>query len=101
MTYRLTNKDIADVKGMFDRGDIAQTIATWFQVNPARLYEIKDCDLSKYDDCQLSLRARSIRHSPVDDLPPPPPYIVMAKAFATRLQRVLRDMQARDIGEDE
>jgi hypothetical protein len=97
----LTDKDIADIKGMLDRGDRQQDIAAWFGENAGRVGEIRRCDDPSYDNVALSVRARSIGPSPFSELPPEGPYVVVPEIFLTRMDRLLRDLRWRRLGADE
>lgn len=63
---RLTDDDVALVKGMIRRGDIKHAIAQYFGVNPGRVYDA--VRLPKY---------AAIEPADVSRLPPPGPYVVV------------------------
>jgi hypothetical protein len=97
----LTDHDIAQIKGMIERGDLHQDIAAWFGCNSGRIAEINHCDESRHDNKELCLRARKIAPARHDQLPPTGPYVVVPEDFVTRLSQLTRDMQSRKLESDE
>jgi hypothetical protein len=77
---RLTEKDAAQIKGMVRRGDKQMEVGTYFQVNQARVSELlKGRGWGK--------RFAHIRPAPAEDLPPPGPYVVVAKAYISDMEK--------------
>jgi len=65
-------EEVALVKGMLARGDLHMDIATYFQVNQARISEIKTGK-------RIGKRYRSVQPAPPESLPPKGPYVVVSK----------------------
>jgi hypothetical protein len=63
MDRTLTAEDAGLIKGMLDRGDDQSDIAACFLVNGGRISEIN-----------TGKRFPEVEASPLDTLPPPPPY---------------------------
>lgn len=93
----ISDKDIADIKGMLARGDRQHDIAAWFSQSGGRIGEISHCDDPVYDNVTLAVRARALKPTPVAELPPEGPYVVVPESFVTRMDHLVRDLRQRRI----
>lgn len=64
----LTAEKAALIKGMLARGDRQSDVASYFQINQGRCYEIK-----------FGLKFANVPPKSGDELPPPGPYVVVSK----------------------
>ena len=69
----LTAEKAALIKGMLLRGDRQSDVASYFQINQGRCYEIK-----------FGQKFGSVPPAPHHELPPPGPYVVVSKIVFER-----------------
>lgn len=75
ITMPLTDRQIALILGMLERGDDNQDIAACMATNMGRISEIKNRNRPKYEHHKLASRARAIKPAEPDELLDPGPYI--------------------------
>lgn len=69
----LTDREISIVKGMLSRGDLQHNIAAYFGINSGRIAEIN-----------TGHRGAGVAAAPVEELPPPGPYLAGRSALRAR-----------------
>src|SRR5262245_45062450 len=84
----ISDKDIALVKGMLERGDRQSDIAAWFGVNSGRIAEVS-----------TGQRGDRVKAARPEQLPPTGPYAVVPKRFVEDFERLARELHTREIGE--
>ena len=83
--FKLTDADAAVIKGMLEAVDadgdplyLIQDISAYFGVNAGRVSEIRQ-----------GIKFRHVKPEPLDQLPPPGPYIVVTKVEHQRGQEAM------------